>query len=172
MPQVTECRIGLILTNSGLCNSLVDSGFRTTNTGPERTGRLHELHKSLAMFHWRKSLVWSILTVHLSCTLFGELVHLTQCASLSGDGAAVATRECSCPHHASPAESSEDSDHGEHDSESCRVCQILALAVDLTHTVSSQVGADTLPAICVPTVQSPDLIESRKLPSRGPPAMS
>lgn len=172
MPQVTESRIGLILINSGHRNWLVDSGFRTTDNHPERTGRLHELHKSLAMFHWRKSLVWSILTVYLSCTLFGELVHLTQSASLSGDGAAAAACQCSCPHHASPAESSEDSDHGEHDSESCRVCQILALAVDPTHTVSSQVGADTLPAICVPTVQSPDLIASRELPSRGPPAMS
>ena len=62
--------------------------MRTSDNPPKQdwSSRLNSIALA-CMSNARRLLTWSLLTVYLSVSLFGELVHLLQCASCSIDAA-------------------------------------------------------------------------------------
>lgn len=71
----------------------------------------------------RSYLQLTVTAVFLTCSLFGELVHQHQASAEVERG-----QVCSCPHHHSSETPDSPSDHEE---DECRVCQVLAVAVDV-----------------------------------------
>ena len=142
------------------------------------------------MSNARRLFTWSLLTVYLSVSLFGELVHLAQCASCAADAVVnSACVTCSCHGHSrhsahrsvapltsaeSLCRSTEDAAEGKdsipsHDSESCAVCKVLAIAKAQACELVAVTCVDRLPEALIPVQESVACIEFRDAPSRGPP---
>lgn len=142
------------------------------------------------MSNARRLFTWSLLTVYLSVSLFGELVHLAQCMSCAVDAAVnPACGTCSCHNHShhsghrtvaprttaeSGCRSAEDPAQGRdsapsHDSENCAVCKVLAIAKDQANALVTIVCFDRVPEALIPIQEFVVGIEFRDAQSRGPP---
>ena len=148
----------------------------------------------------RKLCTSTFLVIYLSCTLFGESVHLCQCAS-STESSSVADEcsSCRCAWHAgqqntarqntarqksnakqnsalisdelnSHEHASHEHDPNKHDPDQCAVCQTLALAQDHAVALVGIVGSEALPERQVTVCVAIDPIRINAIRSRGPPA--
>ena len=148
----------------------------------------------------RKLCTSTFLVIYLSCTLFGESVHLCQCAS-STESSSVADEcsSCRCAWHAgqqntarlknnakqnsalisdelisdelnSYEHASHEHDPNKHDPDQCAVCQTLALAQDHAVALVGIVGSEALPERQATVYVAIDPIRINAIRSRGPPA--
>ena len=155
------------------------------------------------MSNARRFFTWSLLAVYLGVSLFGELVHLSQCAScLHAESVKSSCAECACHGH-SPffarrekirqankqqlpatagkaffagdecraAENSADpkSSVPSHDSKSCAVCKILAIARDRAPSLTAVAGLTSMPETLILSQESVAGFTLRETQSRGPP---
>ena len=148
----------------------------------------------------RKLCTSTFLVIYLSCTLFGESVHLCQCASSTGSSSvADECSSCRCAwhagqqntarqntaeqksnakqnsalnshEHASHEHASHEHDPNKHDPDQCAVCQTLALAQDHAVALVGIVGSEALPERQATVYVAIDPIRINAIRSRGPPA--
>lgn len=114
---------------------------------------------------WRSITKLAAAVVYLSCSLFGELVHLHQCAQEQSVEGRAPTCLCAHHQHESTAPESE-----EHDSDSCPVCQLLAVSADLVTATTVPDWSELVDSIPPPDVPSVTVKVCRLACPRGPPA--
>lgn len=135
----------------------------------------------------RKLCTSTFLVIYLSCTLFGESVHLCQCASSTGtqvEATQVETKSqaaevsqctsCDCVFHGRQNAGSEDDSPAiphEHDSHDCSICQALALTEDCDAELVGVKGVEAIPESASQICLAVELVQSRSIRSRGPPAV-
>lgn len=136
---------------------------------------------------------WFLLAVYLSVTLFGELVHMAQCASVeAGTESGFGCSTCCCRVHSrrfgrrtapsseaplrahSGGTPSESNQHGDeprpdHEGSSCAICQALAVVADSgLFTVSLQYSGQ-IHQVLIRFQESAVASEVPCMQSRGPP---
>lgn len=147
----------------------------------------HFLHKRqclLQMNSVRQPIFICILVlVHCSIALFGESIHLTQCAS--GVTVENACATCSCRSHRlhsrssaiaastndrSPEDQPSTEDpQSEHASGRCAICEALSTAAEPAQQFLGVVQSDAVDEVLAPTQDSAVRCANRAAQSRGPP---
>ncbi|MEZ6129755.1 MAG: hypothetical protein R3C59_13815 [Planctomycetaceae bacterium] len=115
-----------------------------------------------------------LLAAYLSVSLFGELVHFAQCDSCSASAAASVGESTSCCHGhrhcCGDKPTPEKSSQPGHESDSCPICQVLAIAADRAPLLVEPVTCDRVPEELIPVRESAVCSEVRDVQSRGPPS--